>query len=368
MSNHFHLVLTDTRGLLPAFMRDFLTNTSKALQVAVDIDRAVWSRKRYSSVHLLDLDAAERKIAYTVLNPTRAELTKPTEWPGLTSARWKTGETIRTRRPRIYYSKRYAPEFVELTLKPVGSEFGLKRECLIGRSERRIQAHVRAQVVEVRNELRAAGRTFASTAVVMRTSRQRRGTRRVRHRNPGFATTDRLALMLAIEDAREFEQDHARAKARYSPAIRERCSRWGPTVTESYSESAARGSGHTYRRRPDGVRSTELNRVCSTVYFVPPEGDEAGRVVPTQQSHSKVGPRAKPRSSGPRKSGGRRRSPALARPRRLGLASACHRSLGHRSLDRHGDCVIASVCHGDCGDWVVTLGQRRTQPARELKS
>ena len=110
MPNHFHLVVTDHRAHLPAFMRDFLTNTSKALQLALEVDSPIWSSDRYSSVALLDLDAAMRKIAYTLLNPTRAELTQPKDWPGLTSAVYRFGETETVRRPNFYFSKRYCPK------------------------------------------------------------------------------------------------------------------------------------------------------------------------------------------------------------------------------------------------------------------
>lgn len=50
MSNHFHLVVTDVRGRLPDFMRDFLSDTGKALQIELGEKRQIWRWCNVSSV------------------------------------------------------------------------------------------------------------------------------------------------------------------------------------------------------------------------------------------------------------------------------------------------------------------------------
>jgi hypothetical protein len=115
LSTHFHLLVTDVEGRLPAFMDEFLSESGKALKVARKTTRRVWSGRRYSATHLLDLDAAERKLAYSLLNPLEAGLTEPEEWPGLTSARFRFGETISAERPEVYFSKK-RPGLVSLIL------------------------------------------------------------------------------------------------------------------------------------------------------------------------------------------------------------------------------------------------------------
>ncbi len=142
LSNHIHLVVTDVRGKLPAFMREFLGESSKAVQRASDGDRAIWSRKRYSAVELLDLDAAERKDVYTTTNPTRSGLTKPEERPGLTSAHLKFGDLIEVERPSVYFSKR-RPKSVSMRLESVALPF----EASETESWNRIKA-LRAEVEE----------------------------------------------------------------------------------------------------------------------------------------------------------------------------------------------------------------------------
>lgn len=215
MSNHFHLVVTDRQGKLPAFMRDFLTNTSKALQVALGIDRAIWSRKRYSAVRALDLDAAERKIAYTLLNPTRAKLTTPDGWPGLSSARWDVGEVIHTRRPDFYFDPRYSDPSVDLVLAPVAPEFGLAKKKFLAASEARVRAHVNGGLEEARLELQRSGRHFLGAEAVEQTPLSRRGKRVKGEVDPLFASRDADTIRRALEDLSDFERDHQNAKRRY---------------------------------------------------------------------------------------------------------------------------------------------------------
>ncbi|MEM7263144.1 MAG: hypothetical protein AAF488_14230, partial [Planctomycetota bacterium] len=221
MSNHFHLVVTDHRGTLPAFMRDFLTNTSKALQVALKVDSPIWSGKRYSAVRLLDLDAAKRKVAYTVLNPTYAELTRPKEWPGVTSAIYASGQTVTVRRPDFYFSKRYCPDTVELTIDPISPEFGLSSRSDIRSCDAAIAKLVSNAVRRVSAEATREGRTFAGAERVRRTPVTRRGKRKVGERNPRFATRNEILLQEAIADWKQFKRDHFVAATKFRLGERE---------------------------------------------------------------------------------------------------------------------------------------------------
>ncbi|MEM7261892.1 MAG: transposase, partial [Planctomycetota bacterium] len=208
MSNHFHLVVTDCRGNLPAFMRDFLTNTSKALQKALEVDCPIWSGKRYSAVRLLDLDAAVRKVAYVLLNPTHAELTRPKEWPGVTSAVYAVGQSVTVRRPNFYFSKRYCPETVELTIDPISPEFGLSSSRQIKACNDSIVDFVARTSRSIAAEAKRKGRTFAGAAKVRKMPTSKRTRREVGARNPRFATRDEERLNQAIWSWKKFEWDH----------------------------------------------------------------------------------------------------------------------------------------------------------------
>ncbi len=215
MSNHFHLVVTDRRGNLPAFMRDFLTNTSKALQVALKVDCPIWSSKRYNSVRLLDLDAAVRKIAYTLLNPTYAELTRPKEWPGVTSILCALNQPETVRRPNFYFSKRYCPDTVELEIVPVSPKFGLSGRRQINACEESIAQMITGTARSITAEAKRKGRTFAGAKKVRAMPHTKRGKRERGERNPRFATRDKALLKEAIRDWKEFERAHMLAAEKF---------------------------------------------------------------------------------------------------------------------------------------------------------
>lgn len=212
MSNHLHLVVTDVRGKLPHFMRDFLSQSSNALKVTLDRASPVWSRKRYNAVTLLDLDAAERKLVYLLANPTRAGLTTPETWPGLTSAKHEAGDTLSAKRPPTYFSKRYQPAEVSTTLEPLApdSERRLREE-----STKRVKELLEVTVEETLCELEAEGRKLAGRPSTKSASRSRHTSTDARARIPRFATRNRQRMRDAIIQEREFQEAHAKALERY---------------------------------------------------------------------------------------------------------------------------------------------------------
>ncbi|MGE3164787.1 MAG: transposase [Planctomycetota bacterium] len=222
LSNHFHLVVTDLRGELPAFMGQFLTDTSKAIQVQLRARRRIWSGERYSAVELLDLDAAERKTAYTVLNPARAALTAPEDWPGVTSARWQFGDPITVKRPQEFFSQRYRPDEVTTILTPLASAFPMnaaasdeERSRANQDSNTRVAAHIARELEEIRQNLERRCQKLAGPKRVLRAGRLQRGSRPLGRLNPAFASTDRSLMAAAIAERRRFHLDHDRSRDQY---------------------------------------------------------------------------------------------------------------------------------------------------------
>lgn len=223
MSNHLHLIVTDVQGKLPAFMREFLSESSKIMCFVIKSERRIWSSDRYGAVELLDLDAAERAIAYVILNPTRAGLTQPGDWPGLTSAQYRFGDSISAKRPGVYFSKRYRPEIVSTRLASLpttlpGQPTGTSERELQTASERRIWKQVRREQKEIRRALKKKKASFAGAQRVLKTSQYKRSIRRRSSMNPRFASKDRERLEAAIASERSFLTAHAEAKERYTAA------------------------------------------------------------------------------------------------------------------------------------------------------
>lgn len=215
MSNHFHLVVTDTQGELPAFMRHFLTNSSKAIRLVTRAPGSIWSGERYHAMWLLDADAGFRKCGYTNLNSVRAGLVAdPTEWPGVGSAGLRFGDELSAPRPRFFFSNSVAfPEIATSRLAPLESAF--PHAEWIGSSEARHAWEEEAREISTRRH------RFPTQAQILGTSRSRRGNAPVRSLRPRFSTRDRDLLRRAQEEEEWFLNQHEMARRAYLEGDRE---------------------------------------------------------------------------------------------------------------------------------------------------
>lgn len=102
MSNHYHLVLTDTAAQLPDFMRDLNSLISKAINAIRKIRGQNFERSGYNAVVVADVDRVLHHCAYTEANPCNAGLVDTArDWEGVTSARLEYGEEKTVRRPSV---------------------------------------------------------------------------------------------------------------------------------------------------------------------------------------------------------------------------------------------------------------------------
>ena len=87
MSNHYHLTMTDVRGVLPDFMGWLNCQLAKRIKRLRRWDEVVWEPNvHYNAVELQGEAEALDKVAYTLLNPMSAGLVRrPEEWPGVVS-------------------------------------------------------------------------------------------------------------------------------------------------------------------------------------------------------------------------------------------------------------------------------------------
>lgn len=106
MSNHYHAVLHDRDGQLPAFLQWFHTMVAKI----VNARRGRWDRfwdARQTSVCLLgDPSKVVAEAAYVLTNPTAAGLVERSgDWPGFRSAPGACAAKQREiRRPRAFFA------------------------------------------------------------------------------------------------------------------------------------------------------------------------------------------------------------------------------------------------------------------------
>jgi REP element-mobilizing transposase RayT len=124
MSNHFHLVLTDTYGRLPAFSQYLDSLVARAMNFFLGRSENFWEPSSYSAVRLVTPQDIIEKTAYVLANPVAAGLVPHgKDWPGLWSGTDAVdAESIEAVRPDLFFKKNGSmPQTVQLHLtRPPG--------------------------------------------------------------------------------------------------------------------------------------------------------------------------------------------------------------------------------------------------------
>lgn len=120
MSTHVHVVVTDERGVLPAFLQWFHRILAMTMKVLRRWEGSFWDGEKTSVVRLETPEAILDKIAYTLANPVAAGLVATAlDWPGARSTVAEIGGGSRlVMRPNLWFdtSRGAWPERVELSL------------------------------------------------------------------------------------------------------------------------------------------------------------------------------------------------------------------------------------------------------------
>ncbi len=86
MSNHFHILLKDSHGMLPSFMWFFKTNLAKALNKEMGRNGGTIFNGRYKASLVDGNEAFENRLAYTLGNAVKAGIVdRASRWNGLSS-------------------------------------------------------------------------------------------------------------------------------------------------------------------------------------------------------------------------------------------------------------------------------------------
>ena len=119
LSNHYHAVLTDTRGSISDFMRDFHSLLGRGLNAKAGLWESFWAPQGCSLVRLVDRADVAAKTAYCLANPVSSHLVaKHEQWPGfITPMSWLGGQGKTFTRPVGFFRDSGAmPEQATLTL------------------------------------------------------------------------------------------------------------------------------------------------------------------------------------------------------------------------------------------------------------
>lgn len=157
MSNHYHLLVTDERGVLPDFAQWFHSSSAKKINAYRGRSEALWGPDTYSRVELDSAEDAFRKLLYIYANPVQAGLVaRSREWPGaMTEPLPRGAYRVSVERPAAFFTRRSSlPERATLRVTPPPA----LREVEAGELGRQLRAEVRRKEREVARRLRQEGR------------------------------------------------------------------------------------------------------------------------------------------------------------------------------------------------------------------
>jgi putative transposase len=105
LSNHLHLLVTDSRANLPAFEQYLDSLLARAINALHGHWESFWAPGSYSAVALLSPEDILAKAAYVLANPTSAGLVRRgSEWSGLWSAPERIGAgPVLVKRPNHFF-------------------------------------------------------------------------------------------------------------------------------------------------------------------------------------------------------------------------------------------------------------------------
>ena len=166
MSNHFHLVLTDTRGVLPLFMGEFDAMVTRVINHELGRRGTLWESGTYASWPLKTQAEILHQLAYQAANPVEARQVKdPARWRGLLSLPRDAATSRRVRPPAeglfgCGHEGSALPASATLTLT-VPPSFDPKRPA-------RFRARFQRALDHMLHEIHERGGSFAGRDAVLR--------------------------------------------------------------------------------------------------------------------------------------------------------------------------------------------------------
>ena len=217
MSNHYHLVLTDTLGRLPLFGQFLDSLVARALNASYGRWESFWAPSSYSAVTLVSKGDILEKAAYTLANPVSAGLVSTGRaWPGLWSEPDQVGgEGQAFMRPDQFFDRKgQMPERSMLRLTPPP-----------GFAAEEFRGSLATRLAEIEKEaarrLDAQGRRFMGARRVLaqrHTDHPAPGEPR-RQLNPRVAARDKWKRIEALGRLEAFLRDYREALAKLRQGV-----------------------------------------------------------------------------------------------------------------------------------------------------
>jgi hypothetical protein len=222
MSTHYHLVLTDTRGRLPAFLTELNRLVALVVKVIRRWEGPVWDQQEPSIVHLRTPEALVEKLAYVMANPVETgTVRRGYQWPGVVTTPKHLGrKRFVAKRPEQYLDPRNSqwPEKarLELSLPELPWKPNDVRKLVAGEVER-------AEKAAIRHMAKKGWRVLGLNRL-RRLSPYKRSMsfEPIRGRNPSFAVGRgrREEFFEAVLELRTFRRLYREALERWRAGVR----------------------------------------------------------------------------------------------------------------------------------------------------
>ena len=211
MSNHYHIVCTDTEGNLPVFTEELHKLIARCLNCRHGRWENFWAAAAQTShVQLLSSKDVLDKIVYTLANPTEALLVSHgNQWPGVRL--YRKGRYV-AKKPKFFFRSKdeggKLPEslHLELSAPAIGVHEKLADDV--------VKNATSAREKRLRDEANTAGNRFLGAKGVLNqkiySAPQAPAPRR--RLSPGVASKDKWRRIEALAANMEFVRAHAEAR------------------------------------------------------------------------------------------------------------------------------------------------------------
>jgi hypothetical protein len=217
MSNHYHAVVHDSLGKLPAFLEHLHKLVAKVMNARLERWENFWATEETCATRLATAEDIFRKVVYVLSNPVTDHLVgRATDWPGCTSVtQLAGGKPTKHKRPRWFFRPNGvmpAEVTLEMSLPSVITAQepadAWRRRVLAAIAEKETHAAVERKssgrgIVGRQRVLRADVSTSAATPPPRRTLR------------PSLAAANREIRIAELRRLVEFRVAHELARRRY---------------------------------------------------------------------------------------------------------------------------------------------------------
>jgi REP element-mobilizing transposase RayT len=216
MSSHYHAVVTDPNGTLPAFAQYFHSLVGRGVNHALGRRESLWAPGSYSAVALQSASDVVSKIAYVLANPVAAGLVAHgSEWPGAWSGPSTAPDDVP--RPTLFFNPRgRMPMSACLSFeRPGGFDSALDFDSALAMALATREAEAAARMATEQRTFHGAAWVLAQEPTSSPTT-----TEPLRALNPRVASRDTGTRIEALSRLAEFVADYRAALAEWRKGVR----------------------------------------------------------------------------------------------------------------------------------------------------